>query len=128
MRMRKKKNLVPRMERCGACHVKDGFSLKGHWRETLMPAAREVRVELGCGKGRFTAETARQNPEILFIAIEKVPDAMVVGMERCCTCASASLAFSCPDSIAFLYLFRSLYFCTALSASPRFLLFSTYLL
>ena len=81
MRMRKKKNLIPRMERCGACHVKDGFALKGRWREGLMSGARELRVELGCGKGRFTAETARQNPEVLFIAIEKVPDAMVVAME-----------------------------------------------
>ena len=47
-----------------------------------MPGARELRLELGCGKGRFTAETARQNPDILFIAIEKVPDALVVAMER----------------------------------------------
>ena len=82
MRMRKKKNLVPRMERCAACQVKDGFALKGRWRETLMPGAAELRLELGCGKGRFTVETARQNPEILFIAIEKVPDALVVAMER----------------------------------------------
>ena len=82
MRMRKKKNLIPRMERCAACHVQDGFSMRGHWRERLMPGARELRVELGCGKGRFTVETARQNPEVLFIAIEKVPDALVVAMER----------------------------------------------
>ena len=47
-----------------------------------MPQAAELRVELGCGKGRFTAETARQNPDVLFIAIEKVPDALVVAMER----------------------------------------------
>ena len=82
MRMRKKKNLIPRMERCAACHVRDGFARKGRWRETLMPSARELRVELGCGKGRFTAETAQQNPDILFIAIERVPDALVVAMER----------------------------------------------
>lgn len=82
MRMRKKKNLIPRMERCAACQVKDGFARKGRWRETLMPGARELRLELGCGKGRFTAETARQNPDVLFIAIEKVPDALVVAMER----------------------------------------------
>lgn len=82
MRMRKKKNLIPRMERCAACHVQDGFSMRGRWRERLMPGARELRVELGCGKGRFTVETARQNPEVLFIAIEKVPDALVVAMER----------------------------------------------
>ncbi len=82
MRMRKKKNLIPRMERCAACHVRDGFALKGRWRQELMPDAAELRVELGCGKGRFTAETARQNPEVLFIAIERVPDALVVAMER----------------------------------------------
>ena len=82
MRMRKKKNLIPRMERCEACHIKDGFALRGRWRETLMPEAKELRVKRGCGKGRFTAETARRNPDILFIAIEKVPDAMVVAMER----------------------------------------------
>ena len=82
MRMRKKKNLIPRMERCAPCRVQDGFALKGRWREELMPSARELRLELGCGKGRFTAETARRHPDVLFIAIEKVPDALVVAMER----------------------------------------------
>lgn len=82
MRMRKKKNLIPRMERCAAVHVSDGFALRGRWHQTLMPLARELRLELGCGKGRFTVETARQNPDILFIAIEKVPDALVIAMER----------------------------------------------
>ena len=82
MRMRKKKNLIPRMERCAACRIRDGFALRGRWRQELMPEAAELHLELGCGKGRFTAETARENPDILFIAIEKVPDALVVAMER----------------------------------------------
>ena len=81
MRMRKKKNLVPRMEACGGCLVRDPFAMRGQWR-TLMPEARELRVELGCGKGRFTAETAAAEPDVLLIAVEKVPDAMVVAMER----------------------------------------------
>ena len=81
MRMRKKKNLIPRMERCAAYQVKDPYDRKGRWRE-LLPGARELRVELGCGKGRFTAETAKAEPDVLFIAIERVPDAMVVAMER----------------------------------------------
>ena len=81
MRMRKKKNLVPRMEACGAWLVRDPFAQKGRWRE-LMPGAREVRLELGCGKGRFTAGTAAAEPDVLLIAVEKVPDAMVVAMEK----------------------------------------------
>ena len=82
MRMRKKKNLIPRMERCGDFLIRDPYDRRGNWRE-LMPQARELRLELGCGKGRFTAGTAAAEPDVLFIAVEMVPDAMVVAMERC---------------------------------------------
>ena len=81
MRMRKKKNLTPRMEACGAYLIRDPFALRGRWRE-LMPGAAELRVELGCGKGGFTAKTAASEPGVLLIAVEKVPDAIVVAMER----------------------------------------------
>ena len=70
MRMRKKKNLVPRMERCAAVQILDGMERRGHWRE-LMPHAKELRLELGCGKGRFTVETAKANPDIMFVAKSK---------------------------------------------------------
>ena len=82
MRMRKKKNLIPRMDRCGDRLIRDPYDRRGRWRE-LMPGARELRLELGCGKGRFTAGTAAAEPDVLFIAVEMVPDAMVVAMERC---------------------------------------------
>ena len=98
MRMRKKKNLIPRMEKCAAVHVRDGFALRGKWRETLMPEAAALRVELGCGKGRFTVETARQHPEILFIAIEKVPDAMVIAMERAAALELKNVFFVVGDA------------------------------
>ena len=68
MRMRKKKNLVPRMERCGDYLIRDPYTMAGKWRE-LMPEAREIRLELGCGKGRFTAGTAAAEPDVLLIAI-----------------------------------------------------------
>ena len=41
-----------------------------------------MRVEVGCGKGKFTVETAQAEPDVLFIAIEKVREAMVLAMER----------------------------------------------
>ena len=44
MRMRKKKNLVPRMERCAAQLIRDPYEHRGHWRD-LMPQARELRLE-----------------------------------------------------------------------------------
>ena len=70
------------MEACGAYLIRDPFALRGRWRE-LMPEARELRVELGCGKGGFTVGTAAAEPDVLFVAVEMVPDAMVVAMERC---------------------------------------------
>ncbi len=81
MRMRKKPNLIPRMERCAAVLIRDPEERRGRWRE-LMPQAVQLRLELGCGKGRFTAETAAAEPDVLFIAVERVPDAMVIAMER----------------------------------------------
>lgn len=81
MRMRKRNNLEPRMEACSAIWVRNGKELRGNWR-SLMPQAREVRVEVGCGKGKFTVETAAQNPDVLLIAVERVREAMLLGMER----------------------------------------------
>lgn len=82
--MRKKPNLIPRMERCSRVLLPAGekaVHYRGHWRD-LMPQAVQLHLELGCGKGRFTVETAAQHPDVLFIAIERVPDAMVIAMER----------------------------------------------
>ena len=81
MRMRKKKNLLPRMERCAALQIRTPEDHKGRWAEEFSQY-REIRLELGCGKGRFTVETAAAVPDVLLIAVEKVPDAMVVAMER----------------------------------------------
>ena len=82
MRMRKKPNLAPRMERCSDILIADPAQMRGKWRE-LKPDAAQIWLEIGCGKGRFTAQTAAANPDVLYVAIERVPDAMVIAMERC---------------------------------------------
>ena len=80
------------MERCTRVLISDPEERKGKWRE-LMPQARELRLELGCGKGRFTAGTAAAEPEVLFVAVEVVPDAMVVAMERCVSAGLTNVFF-----------------------------------
>ena len=50
MRMRKMKNLEPRMERCGALRVAEPAAMKGNWR-SLKPDCTALWVEVGCGKG-----------------------------------------------------------------------------
>lgn len=81
MRMRKKPNLIPRMERCAEIQEKEPQRLKGRWLKEN-PGYSALHLELGCGKGRFTADTAESEPNVLIAAVEKVPDAMVVAMER----------------------------------------------
>ena len=81
MRMRKMKNLDPRMEKCADVRVADPAQRKGAWR-ALKPDAAALWVEVGCGKGKFTAETAAANPDVLLIAVEKCREAMVVAMEK----------------------------------------------
>lgn len=114
MRMRKKPNLAARMDRCKALLVQEPESMRGRWLE-LSPAAREIRLEIGCGKGRFSAETAQQHPDILYIALERVPDAMIVAMERCQALGLTNIFFIdgdaallrsyfAPDEVSLLYI------------------------
>ena len=81
MRMRKMKNLEPRMERCANIRIATPEEKKGSWR-SLKPDATALWVEVGCGKGKFTAETAAANPDVLLIAVERCREAMVVAMEK----------------------------------------------
>ena len=81
MRMRKRPNLAPRMEKCAALMIDEPGIYRGRWRESF-PGFSALQLELGCGKGRFTADTAETMPDTLIIALEKVPDAMIIAMER----------------------------------------------
>ena len=81
MRMRKRRNLSPRMESCASVLIDNPEDFRGRWLQRF-PAFRQVQLEIGCGKGRFTVETAKQQPDTLLVAIEKVPDAMILAMER----------------------------------------------
>ena len=69
------------MERCAALPIREPDKLCGDWLAQF-PGKTDLYLEIGCGKGRFTAETAALMPETLYIALERVPDAMILAMER----------------------------------------------
>lgn len=106
MRMRKKPNLGARMERCAEVLIREPEKQKGRWRE-LMPGAEKIRLELGCGKGRFTAETAAAHPQDLYIAVERVPDAMIVAMERVAALGLGNVFFVDGDAARLTDYFQS---------------------
>lgn len=88
MRMRKKKNLDARWEKCLAYLVENPTEIKGKWAERF-GNGNPVHIEIGCGKGGFVTGMAKMYPNVNFIAIEKVRDVMVMAMEKA---ASASLS------------------------------------
>ena len=75
------KNLDSRMETTSAFLIRTPEDYKGGWRK-LKEGCTALWVEVGCGKGKFTAETAAANPEVLLIAVERCREAMVIAMEK----------------------------------------------
>lgn len=72
MRARKKKNTVPRLERVSDYLI------------GAVPAhpEGEIRVEVGCGKGKFVTALAKDHPDVSFYALEKIPDVIVMAAEK----------------------------------------------
>ncbi len=92
MRMRKKPNLVPRVERCAELLEPAPEERRGRWLADF-PGFSALHLELGCGKGRFTVSMAEADPRVLFVAVERVLDAMVVAMERAKEAGLANVRF-----------------------------------
>ena len=92
MRMRKKKNLEKRLLSCEnnlltprsddlnsvtAIDKKEYFDFK-----EMFGNDNPVELEIGCGKGGFICQLAKQNPDKNFIAVEKIGNVIVNGCER----------------------------------------------
>jgi len=78
--MRRKPRLTSRIEQCEHLLVREPKALRGRWLDEF--GFKELHVELGCGKGRFTAETAKSDPDVLLIGLEKISNVLVIALER----------------------------------------------
>ena len=94
--MRRKPNLEPRLEKCAAVTVENPQEYRGRWRESF-GGFKAVHVELGCGKGRFTADVAASAPELLLVAIERDPSALVMAMELALSRGLSNVRFILGD-------------------------------
>ena len=46
------------------------FEFKGRWAKKVFNNSNPITLELGCGKGEYSLELARQNPDVNFIGID----------------------------------------------------------
>jgi tRNA (guanine-N7-)-methyltransferase len=102
--MRKKRNLIPRMERCAAILAKEPALHRGRWREDF-PGYSALHLEIGCGRGRFTVEMAKLRPDVFFVALERVADAMIIGMEKAMAEGLTNIRFMSQDASRLLEFF-----------------------
>ncbi|MCL2517857.1 MAG: tRNA (guanosine(46)-N7)-methyltransferase TrmB [Oscillospiraceae bacterium] len=87
MRPRKKKHGDERREACQDIIITDKTQIK----------SKPVIIEIGCGKGRFITELAARHPDKYFIALEKVPDIIVLAAEKIKNENIPNVNFICDD-------------------------------
>ena len=81
MRMRKKKHGEERINACAELRIcEPNEMLLGF--DKIFPNNAPIHMEIGCGKGKFACDMAKKNPNINFIAVEKVPDVCCVALEK----------------------------------------------
>lgn len=104
MRMRKKKNLDVRLERCASVMVPEPTALRGKW-SALFGNDNPIRLEIGCGKGRFILESAQREPDVNFIAIEREEGALIMATEKAVQMQLPNLRFLSFDAAALREIF-----------------------
>lgn len=91
MRMHRKCHLDERLEACKKILTVADLSDKNMLRaagkkeyldfKSIFENANPVHLEIGCGKGKFVCETALLNPDINFVACEKISNVIIDACE-----------------------------------------------
>ena len=94
MRMRKKRNFEARMDACGDLLLVQGANGILNMKEaaenfralidfsTVFGNDNPVALEIGCGKGGFVIALAQQNPNVNYLALEKMSNVILTPMEE----------------------------------------------
>lgn len=97
MRPHKKKNCAQRFEACGDIVIKD-LKETGNCSEELFGNSKPLRIEIGCGKGDFIVGTAKNEPDVNFLAVEKVGDVLVMAAEKVKNAELTNVRVCCIDA------------------------------
>lgn len=80
--------LEERLERYAAAIEPAPERWRGRWAEACAPLGAapfsEVRLDLGCGKGSFVVESARREPDVLFVGMDSEPVCVAYAAQRAC--------------------------------------------
>ena len=97
MRVHKKKHGAERLEACGNIVIKD-LKAEGNSAKELFGNDNPIRIEIGCGKGDFIVGTAAKEPDVNFLAVEKVSDVLVIAAEKVKNSGLSNVRVCCVDA------------------------------
>lgn len=97
MRVKKKKHGAQRLEACGEIVITD-LKSQGNTSKTLFGNSNPLRLEIGCGKGDFIVGTAFAEPEVNFLAVERVSDVLVLAAEKVKKSGLSNVRVCCTDA------------------------------
>ncbi len=90
MRLRAKKHLEDRYQACADLVIDPPGRLRGAWSR-----GKPLHLEIGCGKGAFILGMAQKNPDIDFIAMERVKNVIISAMEKVRQAELGNVRFLC---------------------------------
>lgn len=99
LHIRLPKNFVleERLERYAAAIEPNPYGWRGLWavacRRSDAAPFREVRLDLGCGRGGFTVEAARREPDVLFIGMDSEPICIAYAAQVGCESGLSNVVF-----------------------------------
>lgn len=97
MRVHKKKHGAERLEACGNIVIKD-LRAEGNTAKELFGNDNPIRIEIGCGKGDFIVGIAAKEPDVNFLAVEKVSDVLVIAAEKVKNSGLSNVRVCCVDA------------------------------
>lgn len=81
MRMRKKRRCDERLNALSSLFCQNGANISDIY-DNLFDEKRQIRLEIGCGKGDFICALSKIEPDYNYFAMEKVSDVIVVAAEK----------------------------------------------
>ena len=84
------------MEACAEYKIENPLEYKGKWK--TLAKGRKLCLEIGCGKGTFVVKSAQANPDRFYIAIEVIPDVLMLAMEKAKREGVENAVFICFDA------------------------------
>jgi tRNA (guanine-N7-)-methyltransferase len=92
------KNLEERYEWYARSIELEAEKRKGAWVEHYYPQARELHLDLGCGKGQFAIAQAQLHPDVLFVGLDYDRRCIALAAQKACELGLENCVFALADA------------------------------